>query len=32
MDSINNTTITDEELEQMLEDWFDYQCEVAMGK
>ena len=28
MDSI----ITDEELERMLEDWIDYQCELDMGK
>lgn len=25
-------TITDEELERMLDDWIDYQCELAMGK
>ena len=28
MDSIT----TDEELERMLEDWIDYQCELDMGK
>jgi len=33
MDSITNATITtDEELERMLDDWIDYQCELDMGK